>query len=58
MSGGAEDSEVCLNQSYFQSAEPSTEQVSVTLPPTGVMVLSAVSVGLGLFAERKTKQQL
>ena len=46
-------------QSYSQPAEPFTEQVSLTVPPTGMMVVSALSVAFGLFAvqfRQKTKQ--
>ena len=42
--------DVRLYQSYVQPAEPSTEQVSVTVPHTGMMVVAALSVAFGLFA--------
>lgn len=38
--------DVCLNHSYFKSADSFTSQVRVSLPPAGMVVLSAVSTGL------------
>jgi len=43
-----EECETRLNQSYLQSSESSTEQVSVTLPPAGMVVVEdGVTVALG-----------
>ena len=48
-----------LDQSYLKPSGPSTEHVSVTLPPGGMTVLSAVSVTVRLPAVwfRKTITQ-